>query len=262
MNAGDVCSGHFLSGSNGFDQYRKVFEHYRNLGLSGSVFKTTSGAEFRCKATDRDKIGRLSCGKCNQHVMEGRPLKDRQVIDRAILVVRPKDTSMIRPLKDHRLSVDFRCIEIADPYQVLNHDEDEELTDLSRSLTVHCAKQLPPDQSGFHKECGQRVKLSELPQHFHDPNGHPDFPPPAVEPQGEHPAAEGLGSPGNFSERSVGSEGERSLVNALLSQLLSSNKKIESLEAIIKTQASEISQLRNTVDSLSNRADMLSLDLR
>lgn len=261
MNAGNGCSAHLSSGREAF-QYWKVYDQYQEQVLSGNVFKTSSGAEFRCKYADIKEIERLLCSQCSkhkQHIMEGRPLGHREIIDKAILDMRPKDVSMIEPLIGHTLAADINCIKEADPSGFGNYGEDEELTGLSQRLTVHCARKLPADQGGVQVECLQSVTLSELPEHFHDTNCHRSLVPPVVEPQRLHPASEGLGSHGNFSGRLAGSEDERSLVHAFQRQLMLSNERNESLQEINKVQAWKISELQRTVDSLSNTVYTLSL---
>lgn len=255
MNAGNKCSASFSSGSHDFDQYRK-------RDLSDKVFKTTSGAAFRCEYADMQKIERLFCGQCSghkKHIMEAKPLGRREVCGhyKAILDMRPKNASMIEPMKGCTLAADINCIKNADPINFEKYEEDKELTGLSRRLFVSCARRVSIGLSR-QLECGMRVKLSDLPEHFHGTNWHP-CPPLVVESQRQHAASEGLGAPGNFSEMSVVSEDERGLVDAFSSQLSSSNKKTESLEEIIDAQAGKISQLQNTVDNLSNTVDTLSL---
>ncbi|MBO9497012.1 hypothetical protein J7438_23400 [Thalassotalea sp. G20_0] len=257
MNQGTPLS--FPPGSSNAPQYGwdhnlrdvTIYDPDRQQDLSGKVLRTTSGAEFRCKPQDVKKIEKnLSCSHCSMHkshIVEGRPLHHRKISNRAIIDVRPKDSSMIEPLKGHTLVADLKCIQNADPIHIQNFEEVIDLTAFSRRTIVYCAKHV----NG--RECLQPIELSDLPDHFHG-DKHRGFPAPVIEPQRPDPASEDLMAFENLSE--TGSGDEKSMVQTLL---MSGMEELERLQGRNDEQANEISQLNKTVEQLQNTVENLSL---
>ncbi|WP_163370292.1 hypothetical protein [Endozoicomonas acroporae] len=229
-----------------------IYDRDRQQALSGKVFRTTSGALFRCKPGDLDKIeSRMHCSECsehNRHIVEGRPLNHRVIINSAILDARPKDESIIESLKGYTLAADIQCFKKADPINFQKYDEHVELTAFSRRVIVYCAKAHDGD------ECLQAVELSDLPEHFHGEK-HRCFPPPAVAPQGLYPT-EDLMTFDNLPERAAGSGDEQSMVQM---QLMSGMKILEHLQKTNEEQAEQIIQLNKTIEQLQSSVGNLSV---
>ena len=249
MNFGSQLSA--LMYQHGFGPFTQV------LGLSDTIYKTTCGAEFRCRRSDEDKIKKsLSCSLCLEgpkaHIMVGRSLKNRKVRDQAILDVRPRDVPRAETPKDFKLSADIQCVKELQPTAYKNYPEDQELTILCQDTTVFCAKNMTSASRSFLEfECANAVSLSDLPYHYE--NAHRCSLPRVAEPLGAHaaPPVENYGELGRFSQRPSGSENERSLDGSLQSQVSMNKTKIERLEAIIAEQADTISELQRMVNSIS-----------
>ncbi|WP_257264071.1 hypothetical protein [Endozoicomonas sp. ONNA2] len=248
MNFGSQLSA--LMHQNGLGPFTQV------LGLSDSIYKTTSGAEFRCRRSDEDKMKLLSCSLCSgspkAHIVEGRSLKNRKVRDQAILDMRPRDLPGAETPKDYKLPADIQCVKELYPTSYKNYGEDQELTILCQDTTVFCAKNMTSASRSFLEfECANAVSLSDLPYHYE--NAHRCSLPRVAEPLGAHAAApvENYCQLGRFSQRPSGSENERSLDGSLQTQVSMNKTKIERLEAIIAEQADTISELQRMVNSIS-----------
>lgn len=258
MNLGNSFG--YLPDGSDFSRYGEVdhqepvliYDRDRQQALSGKVFRTTSGALFRCKPEDLNEIeSRMYCGECskgNRHIMEGRPLHHREIVNSAIIDVRPKDASILPSLKGYTLASDLQCFIKADPINYKKYDEHGELTALSRRLIVYCAK----DHNG--DECRQAVELSYLPDHYHGEH-HGCFPAPVVAPQGLYPT-EDLMTFDSLPERAAGSGNEESMVQM---QLMSGMKILEHLQKRYKEQDEQIIQLNKTIEQLQSNVGNLSV---
>ena len=126
-----------------------------------TIFKTTCGAAFRCKKSSAGEVEKLYCHQClnqQRHIMEGRPSTDQELTDRGIVYMNGTEVNT------EPCTVDLKCARRTDPISACNLQENNKLSDLSQTLDVTCATKIQSDQG--ETECGQRLKLSELPVHY------------------------------------------------------------------------------------------------
>lgn len=249
MNQAQAPSNSFLLGGYAFlpDQSQAVNE--------STVYKTTSGAEFKCRKTNEKSVERLYCSLCSEHkrhIMESRPLQlmaDRLITDaRGIIDMRPNDVLLLAEgVGGFSFATDVSCARKADPITYNNHSEHEDLTKLSQQLTVHCAKKLPQGQSSVEPECGRSVKLSELPDHYH--GEHAPLPLSTVTPSLQPPNWEILRNDLStmINELNV----TKNVFDASQTEIQRSRERIIGLENLNQQQAGEIKQLDAFVKMLS-----------
>ncbi|WP_257294256.1 hypothetical protein [Endozoicomonas sp. YOMI1] len=180
----------------------KAPAHQASEEKASILFRTTSGACFRCRRLDIDLLLQLYCFPCSNltsksikmrdsspiddpsHVIESAPYppestqggQDCGVIDLARQLTYPlpgQDDSEALPLP-----ADIRCARKICP-QVNKFAQCQVLTELSKSLEVACARGvllnnfegaelIPPSI-----ECGQWLSLHDLPAHYHKDDAHP-----------------------------------------------------------------------------------------
>ena len=128
-----------------------------------AIFKTTCGAAFRCKKASAGDVEKLYCHQCldqKRHIMEGRPSTDQVLTDRGIVYMNCAE----RTANAESFTVDLKCAKRTDPISARNPQESNKLSHLSQTLDVTCATKIQSGQS--ETECGQWLKLSELPEHY------------------------------------------------------------------------------------------------
>ena len=126
--------------------------------LTDKIYKTTSGATFRCNPTL--KIEKFLCCQCSgdrEHIAEAEPLYSCPGSSgpEGILDVTPEEVQ-------GRFIADARCMRRDDPRRVGFLLQDPQLTKIAQQSEVVCAHV----EDGH--ECGKRVLLSELPRHHYN----------------------------------------------------------------------------------------------
>ena len=125
-----------------------------NRAETDKIYKTTSGAKFRCSPLlDIEKFLCSQCSGESAHVAEAEPLQHWSRDSGFILDVTPED------VESHHLIADSRCLFRADPVMAGFRLQDPELTKLAQQSEVFCAHV----ENGH--ECGMSIMLSELPRH-------------------------------------------------------------------------------------------------
>ena len=125
-----------------------------NRAETDIIYKTTSGAKFRCSPfLDIKKFLCSQCSGESAHVAEAEPLQPWSRDSGFILDVTPED------VESHHLIADSRCLFRADPVGAGFRMQDSELTKIAQQSEVFCAHV----ENGH--ECGMSIMLSELPRH-------------------------------------------------------------------------------------------------
>ncbi|MBO9493516.1 hypothetical protein J7438_05365 [Thalassotalea sp. G20_0] len=180
----------------------KAPAHRSSEEKTSILFRTTSGACFRCRPADADLLPQLYCFPCSNltskslktrdstkiydpsHVIESAPFPPESaqgdqhcgVIDLARQspsTAPDQDDSDVLPLP-----ADIRCARKFCP-DINQFAQCQVLTELSKSLEVACARGVMlnnlqgAEDSPPGIECGQWLSLHELPAHYHNDGEHP-----------------------------------------------------------------------------------------
>ena len=132
-----------------------------SVSLSDRIYRTTSGAQFRCKtAFDIDKLWCCQCaGGARAHIVETRSLRSRssEASEVGVVNLTPRD------VEDCSLFADIKCAKRDTPLDYRSYPEDPELTQMAQQALVVCAHIVADG-----RECGDWLPLSELPSHHHN----------------------------------------------------------------------------------------------
>ena len=130
------------------------------VSLSDRIYRTTSGAQFRCKTGfDIDKLWCCQCaGGARAHIVEARSLRSRSSEASEVGVVNLTP----RGVEDCSLFADVKCAKRDTPLDYRSYPEDPELTQMAQQALVVCAHIVADG-----RECGDWLPLSELPSHHH-----------------------------------------------------------------------------------------------
>ena len=136
--------------------------------MSG-VYRTSTGKVLRCSECNIKQLERFLCQLSHpkRHIIEA-PSINATVIDptRKIMDLKSacEDPSIQDALGETEWAACAGCIPEGDLYSGLK--EHEGLTELSKTFPVYCARESDKATGNPHNECGERVMLSELPEHY------------------------------------------------------------------------------------------------
>ncbi|WP_257263717.1 hypothetical protein [Endozoicomonas sp. ONNA2] len=137
--------------------------------MSG-VYRTRTGKALRCSERTIDQLDRFLCQLSHpneRHIIEA-PSINAIAIDptRKIMDLNSAcdDQSLRNDLGETEWAACAGCIPEGDLYSGLK--EHEGLTELSKTFPVYCARELDKATGYPHNECGERVMLSALPEHY------------------------------------------------------------------------------------------------